>query len=88
MIREENDIFQFKRPGIAVHEPFRTQITGTTVVTGQITKEYPLVVSSNMERNGVIFSDGIQEDYLEFNIGRRATIKPADRKVYLMKKFN
>jgi hypothetical protein len=32
-----------------------------------------------MPEHGVIFSDGIENDFLEFRSGVRATIAPADR---------
>ena len=60
-------------------------INGTKVTHGKITKDNPLKVSSNMPSNGVIFSDGIESDYLEFNAGRTATIKPSEKKVYLVR---
>jgi hypothetical protein len=33
-----------------------------------------------MPENGVIFSDGIEADYLEFNSGTRAVVTVADKK--------
>jgi hypothetical protein len=33
-----------------------------------------------MGENGVIFSDGIESDFLEFNSGAKATISIAERK--------
>jgi hypothetical protein len=38
-----------------------------------------------MPRNGVIFSDGIQSDYLEFNSGAIAEIGVAKEKAILVK---
>jgi len=38
-----------------------------------------------MPENGIIFSDGIESDYLEFNAGAIATIQPAEKKVRLVK---
>ncbi len=46
----------------------------------------PLTVTSHMPQNGVIFSDGIESDFLEFNSGRIATIYPSDRKAKLVLK--
>ena len=66
----------------AVREPFPSKTTGTTIVYGQIDAADPLNISSNMPEEGVIFSDGIEADYLEFNAGKSVTIKPAERKVY------
>ena len=68
-----------------VREPFPSKVTGTKIVYGKITKATPLKISSNMPTNGVIFSDGIEQDYIEFNAGRTATIRPSEKKVYLVK---
>ena len=40
----------------------------------------PLTIVSLMAEAGVIFSDGIESDYLEFNAGTRAVIAPAAKK--------
>ena len=40
---------------------------------------YPLVVTSLTPDNGVIFSDGVESDYLEFGSGVRAQIGIAER---------
>jgi hypothetical protein len=37
-----------------------------------------------MPQNGVIFSDGVEEDRLEFNSGAMATISLADRTLRLV----
>jgi len=37
-----------------------------------------------MAENGVIFSDGIENDFLEFNSGTQATISLADKRGYLV----
>ena len=37
-----------------------------------------------MPQNGVIFSDGVEEDWLEFNSGRVARVGVADKKVNLV----
>ena len=37
-----------------------------------------------MPENGVIFSDGIEQDYLQFNSGIEATITVADKKGQLV----
>ncbi len=63
-----------------VREPFPTKTTGTSLVFGRITADMPLVLESRMAENGVIFSDGIEKDFLEFNSGTRAVIAVAERK--------
>jgi NAD kinase len=63
-----------------VREPFPTHTTGASLVFGRVTKEMPLVLESRMAENGVIFSDGIEQDFLEFNSGTKAIIGIADKK--------
>jgi NAD kinase len=67
-----------------VREPFPTHITGASLVFGRVTPETPLSVESQMAENGVIFSDGIEKDYLEFNSGTRALVTLAERKGVLV----
>ncbi len=62
-----------------VREPFPSQRTSATVIFGQVTREQPLVLTSQMAENGVIFSDGIEKDFLEFNSGTKALITLAER---------
>ena len=57
----------------SVREPFPSKTSGTSLVCGKITKSSPLVVLSQMSGNGVIFSDGIESDFLPFNSGVEAT---------------
>jgi NAD kinase len=67
-----------------VREPFPTRTTGASLVFGKVTREVPLVVESHMAEHGVIFSDGIENDFLEFNSGSRAVITLAERKGVLV----
>lgn len=62
-----------------VREPFPTRTTGASLVFGRITAREPLVLVSEMAEHGVIFSDGIEKDFLEFNSGTRAVISLASR---------
>ncbi len=67
-----------------VREPFVTKVTQADIVFGQIVQGEEMVVTSHMPHHGVIFSDGIEADYLEFNSGRIAHIGVADKKVRLV----
>jgi hypothetical protein len=49
------------------------------MVFGQITPAEPLRLVSQMPGYGIIFSDGIEADFLEFNAGVTATIDIAER---------
>jgi NAD kinase len=67
-----------------VREPFPTMRTGASLVFGRVTSESPLRLDSLMAENGVIFSDGIEKDFLEFNSGTQAVIGVAERKGLLV----
>jgi NAD kinase len=62
-----------------VREPFPTRTTQTSLVFGRITDQRRLTVTSLTAENGVIFSDGVEADFLEFNSGTQATIGLAER---------
>ncbi len=63
----------------SVREPFPSRTTGTSVIFGKITKNQPMSLESHMAGNGVIFSDGIENDFLEFNSGMKAVVSVADK---------
>jgi NAD kinase len=67
-----------------VREPFPSKTSGTEIIHGVIEARKPFEVVSQMPQNGVIFSDGIEEDRLEFNSGATATINLAERTLRLV----
>jgi NAD kinase len=62
-----------------VREPYPSRITGANIVIGRVSNQNPMTIVSQMPENGVIFSDGIESDYLEFNSGTRAIINVAEK---------
>ncbi len=62
-----------------VREPFPTKTTGATIVYGRVTPEEPLIVTSQMPENGVIFSDGIEADCLAFTSGDVVSVGLSER---------
>gem|GEM_PF-800764 len=66
-----------QRLQFTVREPFPSRTTGISLVFGAITPATPLKLESQMPENGVIFSDGIETDYLAFNSGTVVTISLA-----------
>ncbi len=70
--------------GYSVREPFESRASAAEMVFGRIESGQSLSVTSQMPINGVIFSDGIEDDYLEFNSGSIAEIGLADRRVNLI----
>jgi NAD kinase len=67
-----------------VREPFPSTTSQAGLVIGKVTTGEPLTVVSLMPESGVIFSDGIESDYLGFNAGTRAVIAPAAKKGMLV----
>jgi NAD kinase len=68
----------------SVREPFPSKATQATLVHGTVDRATPLRITSQMPTNGVIFSDGIESDYLEFNSGAELTIETSDTKARLI----
>jgi len=64
----------------AVREPFPSISTQAKLIFGSIGEGLDFSVESKMGENGVIFSDGIQEDYLDFNYSILAKISIAETK--------
>lgn len=67
-----------------VREPFPSTTSAANLVFGKITADTPLQLVSQMAENGVIFSDGVEADFLEFNSGTRAEIGLADKQGVLI----
>ena len=70
----------------SVREPFPSQVTQCSLVHGRLSADEPLRLTSRMPANGVIFSDGVEADFLDFNSGATLTISPADKKTILLSK--
>lgn len=67
-----------------VREPFPSRISSASLVVGKITEAQPLILVSQTPEQGVIFSDGIESDYLDFNSGTRATITLAEKRGHVV----
>lgn len=67
-----------------VREPFRSKKTQADLAAGILSESGKLVIESYMPSNGVIFSDGIEADFLQFNSGSIATIGTAKEKAQLV----
>lgn len=63
-----------------VREPFPSRQTQCDLVFGSVSNEQPLLIRSLMAENGVLFSDGVEADFLEFNSGSEAEITLAPLK--------
>jgi NAD kinase len=67
-----------------VREPFLSKTSQINLTSGMLNPGDELIIESHMPQNGIIFSDGVQADFIKFNSGSIATIKLADIKVKLV----
>jgi NAD kinase len=70
----------------SVREPWPSKNSAASITFGKITRDQPLQIHSQMPENGVIFSDGIEQDFVEFQAGTMATITLADKQGHLVVK--
>ena len=68
----------------SVREPFTSKTSQAALVFGRLGPGDRLLVHSLMPEDGVIFSDGIEADHLNFNSGAIAAIGVAERKARLI----
>ena len=68
----------------AVREPWPSRTTGTKLTRGELIPGQTLELVSQMPTGGVIFSDGIESDYLPFESGALVRVMLAERKVHLL----
>ena len=69
-----------------VREPFLSKYSRIDLTTGLISPEKKLILESFMPTNGVIFSDGIEADFLHFNSGSIADIGIAQERALIVQK--
>ncbi len=67
-----------------VREPFRSKQSGVSLVAGMLHDGAELVIESLMPSRGVIFSDGVESDFLEFSSGSIARVRRAAQRARLV----
>ena len=73
-----------ERLRFVVREPFVTRVTAASLTYGEIGPGQTLEIISQMPQNGVIFSDGVESDFLRFDSGAIASITIAEKKASLV----
>jgi NAD kinase len=73
-----------KKLRFSVREPFVSKASSARIVWGDVLVGEKLEVVSQMPQEGVIFSDGIETDYLSFDSSAVASISVADEKARLI----
>lgn len=67
-----------------VREPFLSRASNIQLTSGFITQQQQLRLESSMPKEGVIFSDGVTDDFIAFNSGTIAHIGIAEEKAILV----
>jgi NAD kinase len=75
-----------RRLAWVAREPFRSKQSSADLVAGLLEEGDELLIESLMPENGVIFSDGVEADYLPFNSGAIARISAAEQRARLVVK--
>lgn len=83
-IEEKPLSWEDNRLTFVVREPYPSRVTQAGIVYGKIEKGDDFRMVSKMPVNGVVFSDGIEEDAVAFNAGTEVTVRIADRKGLLV----
>lgn len=68
----------------AVREPYRSKQSQADMVAGVIESNDEVIIESLMPNSGVIFSDGIEGDFLQFNSGTIAHISVSKQQAKLV----
>lgn len=67
-----------------VREAWPSPITGCELVSGILTGDDVLTIRSEMNEGGVLFGDGVEQDYLPLPFGEVATLRVATRSLRLV----
>ena len=78
-IREPSYEWDRRELTFQVREPYPSRFTQAELVYGKVSDGESLVLTSSMSENGVVFSDGIFEDAIEFNAGMEIRISVAEQ---------
>lgn len=83
-LREKGFSWDAQRLVFSVREPFPSKWSQASLVFGSVSPADPLRVRSLMPEGGIIFSDGIEGDGLDFRSGLEAVIDLADQRGKLL----
>jgi len=83
-IKEKPLDWDEKKLTFVVREPYPSKSTQTGIVFGKITLKDRLRIVSKMSQGGVIFSDGMEQDAIEFLAGMEVEIGIAEKKGQLV----
>lgn len=73
-----------RRAAFFAREPWPSRTTGSGLVFGAVGDTETLSLTSRMNEGGVIFADGIEQDFMHFDWGIEATIAVSQRTLNLV----
>ncbi len=73
-----------KKLVFVVREPFLSKSSQINLTSGLLLGGEELIIESHMPKNGIIFSDGVLSDFMDFNSGSIVTVRIADEKAKLV----
>ena len=76
--------WEARRLAWAVREPFVSRQSQANLVAGWIDEPQELIVESLMPEGGVIFSDGVEADFLPFTSGSIARVRVSQQRAKLV----
>jgi NAD kinase len=77
-------LWEDRRLLYVVREPFASRHSQAALVAGMLQSGEELVLESLMPSAGVIFSDGMESDFLQFNSGALARVRAAEQRARLV----
>ena len=72
-----------RKLAFCVREPFESLASGAEIIAGEIENGETLDLVSQMPQGGVIFGDGVTEDFIEWNAGIAVSVGVADETLRL-----
>ncbi|MEO9820985.1 MAG: hypothetical protein ABJ370_07505 [Paracoccaceae bacterium] len=73
-----------RRAAFFAREPWPSQISGCEISSGEISDQNKLLISSRINDGGVIFADGIEQDFLSFDWGVQAHVTMSDKRLNIV----
>ena len=84
-LKQDNDFkWDSKFLYYTVREPYPSKTTKADMVFGKIENKNTFKIKSLMAENGVIFSDGVESDFINFNSGAEVTISVSEKRGLLV----
>ncbi|MEJ1991269.1 MAG: hypothetical protein P8X50_05980, partial [Maritimibacter sp.] len=72
------------RAAFFAREPWPSRTSGCDIAAGEIGQDAGLTVVSRINEGGVIFADGIEQDFLPFDWGVEAHVRLAEKRLALV----